>query len=612
MTKGDAACRWVLGVAAVLVVALLALALFPWGILRGAMADRLSERLGRPVSIGSLERVDPIGFTPTVALRNVRIPQAEWAGSGDFLQLEEARVTFSVWPLLTGGFKPRDVEVSGLRLALVRAKDGRTNWSRGEEGGGDSGIRLEDVLVRDSVIRYRDAKQDREADLRVASNAAGFRAVGKGEIRGAPVRVAVAGAPIVRSRRGPWPFQARIDGDALTMHARGTMASPLDTDHMTLDLETRAADLKLVDAVIEAGLFHTQPVALKAYVRHDERDWTVTRLTGTIGRSDIAGHVVVKKRDGRTKLDGEITSRQFDFDDLSSDEGLAEARARRQRIGDRVVPDTRINLANVDTLDGALTVGIDQVISRTGDPALTGLSGRLVLDHQRLEIAPLTLKFSRGKATGRATVDQRGGATQPTLALDLAVQGSELRISSDAGPVTGRMQAHARLTGRGDTIRQAVGRSRGHVGLVVRNGALPARYAKALGFDAAGALTTDEDSRSTLRCLVLTLPVRGGNGTVQSLVVDTSVSQLAGSGSIRFPDERIAISMTGAPKQKSLLRLPGEAHLTGTLSAPRLAIPEKTKSVGNILKAVGRTITGRQGALASDADCSSLSAQALR
>ncbi len=605
--------RWILGTSAVLVLALLVIALFPWGLLQGVLADRLSKRFERPVFIGSLKRIDHIGFTPTVALRDVRIPQAGWAGSGDFLRLDEARVSFPVWALLTGTVKPRDIEISGLRLALVRTKDGRTNWSREEEGSGSGDrIGLEAVTVRNSVIRYQDAKQDRHATLRLASNAQGFRVVGNGTILGAPVGIAVTGAPIVRSRQDSWPFQARIDGEALTMHARGTMDRPLDTSHMTLDLDTRAADLKLVDAVIEAGLFRTQPVALKAHVRHDGRDWTITKLAGTIGRSDIAGRVVVKKRDNRTKLDGEIASRRFDFDDLSSDQGLAERRARRQRIGPRVIPDTRINLANVDKLDGTLTVRIDRVTSRNGDPALTRLSGKLVLDHQRLEIAPLTLGFSGGKATGRATVDQREGAAHPTLALDLKVEGGQLRMFADAGPVTGRMQARARLTGRGDTIRQAVGRSSGRVGLVVRDGALPARYAEALGFDAVGALTADKEARATLRCLVLQLPVSGGEGRVNSLVVDTSVSQLVGNGSIQFPREQIAIRLTGAPKQKSLLRLPGEARLTGSLSAPRLTIPHETTSVGNILKAVGRTITGRQGALATDADCASLSAQALR
>jgi len=42
--------------------------------------------------------------------------------------LREARVTFPVWPLLTGTFRPRDIVAEGLQLALVRDANGRTNW----------------------------------------------------------------------------------------------------------------------------------------------------------------------------------------------------------------------------------------------------------------------------------------------------------------------------------------------------------------------------------------------------------------------------------------------------------------------------------------------------
>ena len=95
-------------------------------------------------------------------------------------------------------------------------------------------------------------------------------------------------------------------------------------------------------------------------------------------------------------------------------------------------------------------------------------------------------------------------------------------------------------------------------------------------------------------------------------MVDTSLSRLDGNGTIAFPDETLAIRLTGAPKRDSLLRLPGAASLSGTLSAPSLVVPRETRSVGNILRAIGRAITGRQGPLATDADCAGLAAKVLR
>ena len=599
---------------AVPLLALLIVAAFPFGMLKGVVADRLSQRFGRPVTIADMHRVDTFGFTPTIVVTDVTIPQAAWAGSGDFLRLREARVSFPVWPLLTGSFRPRDIKVSGLQLALVRDARGRTNWTRpGKPERGGSSNDLKGLIIRDSVIHYRDAMRQRQASVALASDAQGLRARGIGRIRGTSVRIALTGASVAQPMPGPWPFTAAIDGTELRMRASGRMDRPLDTDAMTLDVEARAADLRLIDAVIEAGLFGTRPVAITAHVRHAAPRWIVTGLKGTIGRSDIAGRITVDKRNGRTRLDGAIASERFDFDDLSSDEGLAEGTALERAIGPRVVPNTRIDLSNIDTTDGRVAVRVARVVSRDGGTSINGGEGILTLDHQRLRVAPLTIRLAGGTARGAVTVDQRGGASTPTLSVDLRLTGTRVEaLAGTGGAFTGRIAARARLTGRGATIRSAIGRSAGHIGFVVRDGALPARYAAALGFDAGRALLADSDDTAGLRCLVLALPVKDGRGRAAPLVVDTSASQMRGTGTVAFPAERIDFRLTGAPKGHSLLRLPGSAFMTGTLSDPVLTVPPEVKSAGNIVKAIGRAITGRQGPTATDADCAGLAARALR
>lgn len=603
----------VIGVA-ILMSILLVIAAFPFGMLKGLVANRLSQRFGRPVHIAGMTRVDTFGFTPTIAVTGVRIPQASWAGNGDFLTLRQAQVSFPVWPLLTGTFRPRNIRIEGLRLSLVRDDNGQTNWSRpGKPESGGASSDLKGLTVRDSHIDYRDAKRQRTASVAFTSDQQGLHAEGTGTIRGTPVRIALAGASVARPAAGPWPFTASIDGAALRMEARGTMDRPLDTDAMSLDVTARAADLRLIDAVIEAGLFGTQPVAIRAHVRHDAPKWIVTALTGTIGRSDLTGHVTVDKRDGRTRLDGAVASRRFDFDDLSSDEGLAKGAALERAIGPRVVPNTAIDLSHLDRTDGRIAVRVAQVFSRNGGTSVTGIAGTLDLDHQRLRVDPLTIRLAGGTARGTVSVDQRGGAAAPTLDVDLRLTGTRVEaLAGTGGAFTGQVAAHARLTGRGRTIRAAIGRSNGRIGFTVRDGQLPARYAAALGFDAARALLADGGDRARLRCLVLALPVRNGRGQAAPLLVDTSASQLHGVGTVQFPAERIDFRLTGAPKGESLLRLPGSALLHGTLSDPVLTIPPEVKSVGNIFKAIGRAITGRQGPTATDADCGGLVARALR
>ncbi len=617
--RGFFAKRWVkitgIVVAGVLVLGLIVLAAFPWGSLKGVIQRQLTARFGRPVTIGGIERVDTFGFNPTIRITDVRIPQAEWAGTGDFVRLREAEATFSGLALLKGAFGPRDVKARGLRLVLVRDRNGRTNWERpGKPKGGGSSTDLDGLTISDSVIAYRDDKQDRFVTARFTSDPVhGIRAAGNGTIRGAAVRIAVAGPSVERFQGKPWPFTATIDGDALSITAKGRMDHPLDTDAMELDVTARATDLKLIDAVIEAGLFRTQPVSFSAHVRHDQPKWTVTQLKGVVGRSDFTGHVSVDKQDGRTKVDGAIVSRQFDFGDLASDEGKAKGAALERAIGPRLVPNTRIDIGKIDTTDARMAFRIGRIVSAKGASPILSARGVLAIDHQLLTLSDLDARLPHGRVEGKLTVDQRGDRKVPMVDINLRLRGSSVQdLAGGGGDFSGNVSARARLRGPGTTIRAAVGNANGTIGFVARDGQLPQGIAAALGFDAARALLAKDGERAGLRCVVLKLDVTRGHGRIDPMIVDTTASLLRGQGSVVFPGETLNIRLSGTPKQHALLRVPGSAYMTGTIERPAVTIPPEVKSVGNIFKAIGRAITGKQGPTARDADCSGLAARVLR
>ncbi|MBD8698375.1 AsmA family protein [Sphingomonas sp. CFBP 13714] len=617
--RGFFAKRWVkitgIVVAGVLVLGLIVLAAFPWGSLKGVIQRQLTARFGRPVTIGGIERVDTFGFNPTIRITDVRIPQAAWAGTGDFVRLREAEATFSGLALLKGAFGPRDVKARGLRLVLVRDRNGRTNWERpGKPKGGGSSTDLDGLTISDSVIAYRDDKQDRFVTARFTSDPVhGIRAAGNGTIRGAAVRIAVAGPSVARFQGKPWPFTASIDGDALSITAKGRMDHPLDTDAMELDVTARATDLKLIDAVIEAGLFRTQPVSFSAHVRHDQPKWTVTQLKGVVGRSDFTGHVSVDKQDGRSKVDGAIVSRQFDFGDLASDEGKAKGAALERAIGPRLVPNTRIDIGKIDTTDARMAFRIKRIVSAQGASPILSARGVLAIDHQLLTLSDLDARLPHGRVEGKLTVDQRGDRKVPMVDINLRLRGSSVQdLAGGGGEFSGNVSARARLRGPGTTIRAAVGNANGTIGFVARDGQLPQGIAAALGFDAARALLAKDGERAGLRCVVLKLDVTRGHGRIDPMIVDTTASLLRGQGSVVFPGETLNIRLTGTPKQHALLRVPGSAYMTGTIERPAVTIPPEVKSVGNIFKAIGRAITGKQGPTARDADCSGLAARVLR
>ncbi|MDH7972700.1 AsmA family protein [Sphingomonas sp. AR_OL41] len=607
---------WVAGaVGALLAVALIMLATFPWGVLRETVERQASKQVGRPVTISRIERLDSFSFAPTIAIHDVVIPQAAWAGPGTLAHIVTARVRFSAWAVLIGRFEPLSVEIDGLRLALARDARHRVNWRKdgATPGGDDAAPKITHLILRDARVTYRDAFRQRSFDLTLSSDAQGFRVGGVGVVRGQSVRVTAHG-PAVTQDGKPWPFQARIDGPALTMSARGAMDAPLDTHHMTIDVTARATNLNLVDAIIEAGLIETQPVTLAAHARRDGRDWNVSSVTGRIGQSDIAGHVTVHKADGRARLDGAIVADRLRFNDFSSNEGLAKAAALTRAEGEKLVPNLRINIAKIATTDGTIAFTVRHLVDNGGAGAFTGLSGRVTMDHQLMTVDPLRFTMQRGTMSGTLRVDQRGGRPVPIVTVDLAIRESSLGViaGTAGGAVDGRFDARARLTGPGSTIREVVGNSDGTLGVVARHGRLPAKIASMIGFDAGRSLFTGGDEEAGLRCVALRLDLRHGIGRADPFVIDTTRSQSNGSGTITFPAETLALDMTGRPKDRIVLRLPGSLHIGGTIKQPEPVIPPGVKSVGNIFKAIGRAIRGDQGPLARDADCAGLARRVLQ
>ncbi|NJC34085.1 hypothetical protein GGR88_001559 [Sphingomonas jejuensis] len=599
----------------VLLVLILLLAAFPFGLFRSQIERSLSDEIGRPVTIGAMERVDLISFSPRIRFADVRVPQPAWAearAGGDLARVEEAEVQIRAIPLLVGDVRVAAVELTGGRFNLYRAADGRENWT-GQGGNNESdggGPALETLRVEDAVLSYRDDKQRRSLSGQLIVDARGLALAGSGDVRGNPVTVMARGAPITAATAAAaWPFRVQIEGEAVGMTLAGRMDRPLDAGHLTARMTAHGRDLKLLDALIEAGLPGTQPVRLSADVRRTSPDWRIERLSGTIGRSDIAGQATVTKRDGRTRIEGALRSRRFDFDDLANDEGKRRALAEEARAGERIIPGTKIDLAKLDDLDGRVELTVDRLLWPGSTPFRT-LAVVAEMDRSRLVLAPVRLGLTRGVLEGRMSVDQRTG--RPVLSLALGLRGARLLDFFPATQIDGSLRGRFVLTGPGSTIRQAIGRSTGTIALMAEDGVIPARTASLLGQDVGRGLTTDADAQARLRCMVARLSVQRGTARPDPVVIDTSRAVTRANGTINLANERLSLSLSGAPKQRSLLRLSGDVRVGGTISQPDIQVPPEARSVGGVLKMLGDAIAGRQEPRAGDSDCAALIRRALR
>lgn len=581
-------------------------ALFPWGMLRGTIEQRLSKHTGRPVTIASIERTGIFSWTPTIAIRGVRI-----AGDGaDVAWIHEARVRFPVFPLLIGRFRPSAIDIAGMRLALVRDAAGNENWRVHAGDGTREHPAIRHLTVRDSSISYRDARRDRSFAVRLVVDAAGLRLAGTGAVHGEPVRIVARGAPIDGTAPGrPWPFRLDVTGAAVAMTLAGRMDGPLDSGHFTAAATGHARDLALLDAIIEAGLPASQPVRVSAQVRRDAPDWRVSGLVATIGRSDLSGEGVVTRRAGRTRVDGRVVATRFDFADLANDEQHRRGRLRDAQTGPRLLPDTEIDLDGFATTDVRLDARVGTLLWPGSSP-FRSLAGTFTVDRSRLDVAPLTLGLTNGTMTGRISVDQRRGG--PVLEVAMAIEHARLIDVFPEAAIDGSLRGRIALAGPGRTIRDGIGRATGTVTLIATDGVIPARTASLLGQDLGRGIIADAADRATLRCLIAKLSVRRGIARPDPVLIDTSRALTRATGSIDLRDERLHLALSGAPKQASLLRLTESIPVGGTIEALDIGVPHEAKSAGGLLRMLGRAIGGYNAPLAADLDCAAEAGRVLR
>lgn len=591
---------------AALVTSLLLLS-FGWALLRKPIEQRLSARLGRAVTIASIRRLDHGFLDATLAIDGIRVAQPDWAGPGAFAEIRRATIALPVLPILHGAIRPRSVALEGLDLHLIRRDATLSNW-KGLPGGkdGGSGGGLPRLLIRDGRIRFDDHKRNHILAGRIEADDRGFRLAAAGTLIGRPARVTLEGPALAGTR--PWPFRLDYRSPIVTAMLDGTADAPLKLSHFSGHVTASGDDLRHIDLLTEAGLPGTAPARIVADIRHERPNWSLKAFAITLGRSHATGALEIRKADGRTRLTGRVVADALDFDDLANAEGKARAAAKRAAAPGRRLPDTRIALDHLMKTDGDLDVEIRRLLFR--QPTIfRAMRGHMALDHGSLTLSDFVTRLDAGTLAGTIRIDQ---AERTRLRLDLRLANSRIEaLASDAGAFSGALAGRFLLDGAGETIRAALGTANGRFALVGRDGTLGRKTALLLGQDLGRGLRAKDEEAARLRCGIGSFVVRAGQARPETLLIDTSVARADAIGRIDITHERVDFAITGAPKQRSALRLSGPIRVTGALFSPAVSAPEATTTRG-FLRSLRNALSAKDEPLATDADCAGLAARALR
>jgi uncharacterized protein involved in outer membrane biogenesis len=643
------AMAWTGGVLALLAVAIaILIAVWDWNWFRGPLARYASARTHRQVTISGDLDVHLFSWRPSATVSGVTIANPKWAGPGNLGRFETISVKIRLIPLLWGNLDVRRLEFDRPVLRLYADAQGRKTWDF-SDGRDQSPAKLPPIhnfIVKDGRISYKDVRRKLTFDAslnaheRLYEHRRGFEMTGRGTLNNQPFRMEVTGGPLVNiDRSAPYPFSADIQAGRTVVTARGAIPQPFDFGRFHMALTARGPDMAELYPLTGIALPNTPPYNLRGQLTRQELLWKIDGISGTVGRSDLAGGLSVQTGRERPLLKADLRSRSLNFPDLGAvfggraTAGATPAPAKDIKAGPdvaavppqaRIFPDATLDLSRIRAMDADVTYKALSI--RNAPVHLTAGSVRLRLDDALLKADPLRFQLPQGTVAGYVHLNAR--KTVPVTDLDLRLSNARiehlipLRFGGSA-PLTGAVVGRAKLTGSGNSVHKAFASADGQVMVVAPGGEIRKAFAELMGVNVVkglGLLLKKDQDTTPIRCGVVHFDTKNGVMTADRFVLDTGPVLITGKGTINLDTERMAFQARGHDKKFRLLRVLLPVTAEGPIRSPKLGVkPGSAIAQGAAAVGLGALISPLAAifpfidpGLAKDANCGALVADAAQ
>ena len=602
-TWGDipAPIRWLGAILTLLLIAVaIFVSVFQWNWLRGPLDDYLSARMHRQVVIRGDLSAHIWSWTPSATAADITVAEPKWAGAGPMATLPRLTIALDLKALLGGRLVLTTVDAERPSVDLRRDASGRENWNFSPPGQPAPPLKLPPIRnfsIEDGRLVLNDAERGLRFTGQISSNeratGAGrgrFTLTGQGTLNSAPFVAEVGGGPLINvDPDKAYPFTTDIRSGATHVVATGTIPHPFDFSSFQATGHVSGEDLSKLYELTGYTFPASPPYDLAGKLTREGGRFEVTGLHGRVGSSDVSGHLLARKIDGRRDLTGDLVSRRLKLADLSAVIGGAprgalkgavvsptqQAEAEELTAEHRVLPDAPLDISRVRQMDADVRYRADTVDA--GPLPIHQLTLHVRLDHGLLTVDPLAMTLTQGELTGSLKINARGATPVTTInmALDNAQVQEMLPPAKGGPPLQGSLQARARLTGAGSSVRAAAGAADGEVAFAIPQGQMRKLLAELMGIDVTRSLflyISNDQKPTPVRCAVAEFKAHDGMLTAQRLLIDTGDVLAQGDGTVNLRDETLDLELSGKPKHFRLLRIAAPITLKGRFDAPKLGI----------------------------------------
>jgi len=648
--------RWLAGLAALLLMLVLAVYFFPWDALRGPINRYVSEQLGRRFEITQHLSVN-VGRTTTVRVEGVEIANPEWANDPYLLKATAAEFDISLLPLVFGKVVLPRISLTEPRLGLQIEPDGRRTWALSRDTSDTSAVpEIGAVVVDKGNVNYKSSAQG--ADLEVQFSLVqesgnqlplSFKANGKWK-NAAFTASGRAGGVLTLSKdtQTPFPLEVNAVAGRTSLKAKGSIANIADLAGIDATFDLQGQNLDELYNLLGVVLPSTPPYKLRGKLDKQDKRWAVSQIQGMLGKSDLSGALSFDQSAAVPLLTGKVQSKVMDFADLGPVIGLAPssgstpktkavaastpARAvtggsskKASRTGTapgKVLPVTPLDVVKLKAMNADMTYSAADIRHVRELPLDKG-SVHVKLNAGVLQLEPISLGIAGGSIAGNIRIDSNVVPAAFNTKLDVrALQLNQLFPAVETTKTGfGKISGQFDLKGRGNSVAQMLGSASGDVAILMGKGEISNILLEFMGLDGGEVIKflLRGDRNVLLRCAAAAFDVKQGLMSSRAIVLDTSDTVITGQGQISLANETLDILLKPQPKDMSILSLRSPLRIGGTF-ADLSAGPEKTALAGraglalvlgaiNPLLALAATLETGPG---KDADCAGVLAQAAQ
>jgi AsmA family protein len=652
----------VLGLVLIFVVAI---ALFDWNSLRPFVEHRITAATGRPAHIDGDLKVHVWSWNPTAQVNGIRLENPSWADRKLMFAAKRVTISVSLSHLLRGNIVLPQVEVLDPEINLERDSKGRASWALGSKAGTPSKDKtpakvptIQRLLIDNGKLHVVDQirKLTFSGSL-VAAEQAGkedesaFKVHCTGTLNDKPFTLEANGGPLLNLEpRKPYSFDSHLTASDIDLQTHVTVPMPFDLRTLDVKFDVSGNDLADVFYLTGLALPNTPKYRLGASVHVSGTKFDITDLKGRLGTSDLSGGGDVQIAGARPKLTAKLSSENLNIVDLAPTLGQnapkasslsasptagKPTKAKKQappvpppepadgslQNQGRLLPDADLQVDRVRGMDADVTYTAAAVTAPK--VPMKQVHFHLVLDAGLLTIDPLSFVLDQGKFSGKVRIDARQDV--PNTAIDMHIDDVNLSQFKSAtmkqSPLDGTLVGRFEFHGTGASLHKFAASSNGAVSVVIPHGQINEAIAELTGINVVsglGLLLAKDQKQADIRCGIVDFKDQNGRLNTTTVYVDTSTVLITGRGNIDLNSEDLDIALQGDPKKFRFGRLRTPIELHGTLLHPAVGVKAgKLAEQGAVAAVLGTLLTPVASALAfidpglaKNKDCSSVFSQA--